>query len=271
MSRIRLIEVSKVYGPAPREALARLAAGEDKAAVLAATGSTAGLDRVSLEIGAGERFVVMGLSGSGKSTLVRHLNRLVDPSAGRIEVDGEDILGYGAAALRDYRRHKVSMVFQGFGLLPHRDVLGNVAYGLEVRGEPRRRAQARAAEWLERVGLAGYAAALPDALSGGMRQRVGLARALAMDTPILLMDEPFSALDPLIRAEMQAQLLELQAALGKTVVFITHDLDEALRLGQRIAILRDGRVVQVDTPERILAAPADDYVRRFVERRAAAG
>jgi glycine betaine/proline transport system ATP-binding protein len=228
-----------------------------------------GVHDLSLAIGAGERFVVMGLSGSGKSTLVRHINRLVEPSSGEILVDGDDILGYGPEALREFRRHKVSMVFQGFGLLPHRTVLDNVAYGLRVRGESRERCLEGARHWIDRVGLEGYENAFPQQLSGGMRQRVGLARALAADTDIILMDEAFSALDPLIRADMQDQLLALHQGLGKTIVFITHDLDEALLIGQRIAMLRDGRLVQVGTPEDILARPADEYVERFVQRRQA--
>lgn len=267
MPTIRIERVVKIFGPAPARALAMLRAGDDKAKVLAATGCTVGLDQVSLSIASGRITVVMGLSGSGKSTLIRHLNRLIEPTAGRIEVDGENILDYDAARLRDYRRRRASMVFQGFGLLPHKTARENVAYGLLVRGEARDAALAAAGTWLERVGLAGYADHYPDALSGGMKQRVGLARALATDSEILLMDEAFSALDPLIRAEMQDQLLALQASLGKTVVFVTHDLDEALRLGDRIAILRDGRLVQEGEAREIVGAPADDYVRRFVARR----
>ncbi|NAT17629.1 ABC transporter ATP-binding protein, partial [Pseudomonas syringae pv. actinidifoliorum] len=214
-------------------------------------------------------FVIMGLSGSGKSTLVRHFNRLIDPTSGEILVDGEDILRYDMKALRQFRRHKISMVFQSFGLLPHKTVLANVAYGLTVRGESKALCQERAQHWVTTVGLKGYENKYPHQLSGGMRQRVGLARALAADTDIILMDEAFSALDPLIRAEMQDQLLELQASLHKTIVFITHDLDEAVRIGNRIAILKDGRLIQVGTPKEILHSPADDYVDRFVQRRVA--
>ena len=210
----------------------------------------------------------MGLSGSGKSTLVRHFNRLIDPSAGEIVIDGENILSLNAAGLREFRRHRVSMVFQNFGLLPHATVLENAAYALRVRGERHDAANQKARTWLGKVGLDGYGDKFPDELSGGMRQRVGLARALAADTEVLLMDEAFSALDPLIRTEMQDQLLELQRTLNKTIVFITHDLDEALRLGTQIAILRDGELVQQGTPEDIVRFPANDYVRRFVERRA---
>jgi glycine betaine/proline transport system ATP-binding protein len=210
----------------------------------------------------------MGLSGSGKSTLVRHFNRLIDPSAGEIVIDGKNILSLNTAGLREFRRHRVSMVFQNFGLLPHATVLENAAYALRVRGERHDAANEKARTWLGKVGLDGYADKFPDELSGGMRQRVGLARALAADTEVLLMDEAFSALDPLIRTEMQDQLLELQRTLNKTIVFITHDLDEALRLGTQIAILRDGELVQQGTPEDIVRFPANDYVRRFVERRA---
>lgn len=211
----------------------------------------------------------MGLSGSGKSTLVRHLNRLIDPTQGQIFIDDENILKLNEKNLKDIRRKKVSMVFQSFALLPHWTVVDNAAFGLLARGMKRAEARAKALEWLDRIGLQPYANSYPDELSGGMRQRVGLARALAADTDIVLMDEAFSALDPLIRTEMQDQLLDLQSRLNKTIVFITHDLDEALRLGNNIAILRDGQVVQVGSGEDILNNPADDYVRRFVERRAA--
>jgi glycine betaine/proline transport system ATP-binding protein len=209
----------------------------------------------------------MGLSGSGKSTLVRHFNRLIEPTEGQIVVDGEDILRLGNRGLREFRRTRVSMVFQGFGLLPTQTTLENVAYGRVVRGESRAAAYEVAQRWIDTVGLGGYAQKYPDELSGGMKQRVGLARALAADTDILLMDEAFSALDPLIRTEMQDQLLTLQSSLKKTIVFITHDIDEALRIGNRIAILRDGRLEQVGTRDEIASAPANDYVRRFVEKR----
>jgi glycine betaine/proline transport system ATP-binding protein len=269
VSNIVLRHVTKVFGDSP-QALALLRAGQGKAQVLAATGANVGLNDVSLDIPAGQVFVIMGLSGSGKSTLVRHLNRLVDPTAGEILVDGEDILALNEAGLRNFRRRKVSMVFQGFGLLTHRTVIDNVAYGLVVRGERSPAAHEAAARWIAKVGLSGYEHKYPDELSGGMKQRVGLARALACDTDILLMDEAFSALDPLIRADMQDQLLALQAELHKTMVFITHDLDEALRLGHRIAMLKDGQLVQVGAPSDILQRPADEYVRRFVEKRASA-
>lgn len=265
--KIVVRNVSKLFGPRTEAALALLGEGRSKAEVLASTGCVVGVQDLSLSVMAGELFVVMGLSGSGKSTLVRHLNRLVDPTQGEVLVNSENILAYDMPRLREYRRRTVSMVFQGFGLLPHRTVLDNVAYGLEVRGEPRAQRHEHAAQWVATVGLTGYEKAYPHQLSGGMRQRVGLARALAADTEILLMDEAFGALDPLIRADMQDQLLELQQRLHKTIVFITHDLDEALRLGNRIALLKDGRLVQVGTPGDILERPADDYVDRFVQRR----
>jgi glycine betaine/proline transport system ATP-binding protein len=268
MSAIELRDVTKVFGRRPEQALALLDQGASKAHILEHTQCVVGVANVSLSIEAGETFVIMGLSGSGKSTLVRHLNRLIDPTRGQVIIEGEDILGYGRRRLRELRRREISMVFQGFGLLPHKNVLDNVAYGLRLRGESRAASHERAHHWIEQVGLAGYAAHWPEQLSGGMRQRVGLARALASDTAILLLDEAFSALDPLIRADLQDQLRDLQSRLHKTIVFITHDLDEALRLGDRIAILRDGHLVQVGTPQHILQHPADDYVSRFVQRRA---
>ena len=267
INKIEVRNVFKVFGNREKDVLAMIRAGKSKEQVLAETGCVVGINDLSLSIAAGEVFVIMGLSGSGKSTLVRHLNRLIDPSSGQILVDGEDILEYDMPALRHFRRHKISMVFQNFGLLPHRNVLDNVAYGLKVRGESTAQCQARARHWITVVGLQGYEQAFIHQLSGGMRQRVGLARALATDTDIILMDEAFSALDPLIRAEMQDQLLELQRTLQKTIVFITHDLDEALRIGNRIAVLKDGQLIQVGTPHEILHAPADDYVDRFVQRR----
>lgn len=269
VNKIEVRNVFKVFGNREKDVLAMIRAGKSKEQVLAETGCVVGINDLSLSIAAGEVFVIMGLSGSGKSTLVRHLNRLIDPSSGQILVDGEDILEYDMPALRHFRRHKISMVFQNFGLLPHRNVLDNVAYGLKVRGESTAQCQARARHWITVVGLQGYEQAFIHQLSGGMRQRVGLARALATDTDIILMDEAFSALDPLIRAEMQDQLLELQKTLHKTIVFITHDLDEAVRIGNRIAILKDGKLIQVGTPREILHSPADEYVDRFVQRRAA--
>jgi glycine betaine/proline transport system ATP-binding protein len=269
MKAIQVRNVYKIFGPASAHArvLDLLRQGASKADVLAKTGCNVGLSNVNLTIEPGQIFVIMGLSGSGKSTLVRHLNRLIEPSAGEILVDGKDILKLNSNGLRELRRYRISMVFQNFGLLPHSTVLENAAYALRTRGESREVAYAGARDWLKKVGLDGYAEKFPDELSGGMRQRVGLARALAADTDVVLMDEAFSALDPLIRTEMQDQLLSLQATLNKTVVFITHDLDEALRLGTQIAILRDGELVQQGSPQDILRHPANDYVRRFVERR----
>lgn len=267
VNKIDVRNVFKVFGSREQEVMALIRDGKSKDEVLAQTGCVVGINDLSLSIRAGEVFVIMGLSGSGKSTLVRHLNRLIDPTSGQILVDGEDILHYDMPALRQFRRHKISMVFQNFGLLPHRNVLENVAYGLKVRGESQAQCDERARHWVSVVGLQGYEQAFVHQLSGGMRQRVGLARALATDTDIILMDEAFSALDPLIRAEMQDQLLELQRTLQKTSVFITHDLDEALRIGNRIAVLRDGQLIQVGTPQEILLTPADDYVNRFVQRR----
>ena len=264
--KIELRNVFKVFGHREKEVMALIREGKSKDQVLAQTGCVVGVNDLSLTIRAAEVFVIMGLSGSGKSTLVRHLNRLIDPTSGQILVDGENILDYDMPALRQFRRHKISMVFQGFGLLPHLNVLDNVAYGLKVRGESKGQCNERARHWISMVGLQGYEQAYVQQLSGGMRQRVGLARALATDTDIILMDEAFSALDPLIRAEMQDQLLELQRTLEKTIVFITHDLDEALRIGNRIAMLKDGQLIQVGTPQEILLSPADDYVERFVQR-----
>ncbi|ORE92570.1 glycine betaine/L-proline ABC transporter ATP-binding protein [Stappia sp. 22II-S9-Z10] len=264
MSLIEVKNVTKIFGPNPKAALQRYRDGLSKEELLAETGHTLGLADVSLSIGKGQIFVIMGLSGSGKSTLIRHFNRLIDPTDGQILVDGDDVIKMSIRQLERFRRTKMSMVFQRFGLMPHRTVLQNVAYGLKVRGVGRAEREAKAMEWIERVGLSGYDGQYPTQLSGGMQQRVGLARALATDAEILLMDEAFSALDPLIRSQMQDQLIELQSELGKTIVFITHDLDEALRIGDQIAILKDGRLSQVGTPPEILLNPADDYVTEFV-------
>ncbi|MDP6806015.1 MAG: glycine betaine/L-proline ABC transporter ATP-binding protein [Rhodospirillales bacterium] len=262
---IEIRNVYKVFGPSPESALPLLREGRGKDDILNDTGHTVGLNDVTLSAEAGETFVVMGLSGSGKSTLIRHLNRLIDPTAGEVIVDGTDVMGLSEAELIEFRRHKASMVFQRFGLFPHRTVLSNASYGLRVQGLDRQSRRDKARRWIDLVGLSGYEDMYPSELSGGMQQRVGLARALATDADILLMDEPFSALDPLIRREMQDLLIELQNKLHKTIVFITHDLDEALRLGDRIAILKDGAVVQFGTPEEILLHPADDYVEAFVK------
>lgn len=262
--KIRVHNVSKILGPKPREALAKVEAGLGKSELLSQTGRVLGLRDISLDIRKGETFVIMGLSGSGKSTLIRHFNRLIDPTAGHILIDGEDVMKLDERGLRELRRHKISMVFQRFALLPHKTVLDNVAYGLMVAGEKPAVARKRAQEQIDLVGLSGFEASYPAQLSGGMQQRVGLARALATNCEILLMDEAFSALDPLIRNDMQSQLKDIQARLHKTIVFITHDLDEALLLGDHIAILKDGELRQTGTGNDILMAPADEYVARFV-------
>jgi len=256
--------VTKIFGPYPKQALRKVKAGMGKTELLAETGHTLGIHDVSLSIEQGEIFVIMGLSGSGKSTLIRHFNRLIDPTDGKIVVEGEDVLKLSNKGLENFRRKRMSMVFQRFGLFPHRTVLENVAYGLEVQGVGEKERHKQAREWIIQVGLEGYEDQYPSQLSGGMQQRVGLARALATDADILLMDEAFSALDPLIRSQMQDQLVELQDKFHKTIVFITHDLDEALKIGDKIAILKDGVLSQVGTPADILMHPADDYVAQFV-------
>ncbi len=255
----------KVFGNNPRKLMSDVKAGKSKDALLQETGHTIGLSDINLSIRRGEVFVIMGLSGSGKSTLIRHFNRLIDPTEGEIRIDGTDIMQYSQRELQQFRRYKISMVFQRFGLLPHRTVKENVGFGLRIQGETKAQRDEKAQQWLSTVGLDGYADQYPAQLSGGQQQRVGLARALCTDAEILLMDEAFSALDPLIRSEMQDQLIELQEKLHKTIIFITHDLDEALRLGDRIAILRDGKLVQVGEPVDILLQPADDYVEAFVK------
>jgi glycine betaine/proline transport system ATP-binding protein len=256
--------VWKVFGPRPDRVVGSELADLPRAELEARTGCVAAVRDVSFDVPEGCVFVVMGLSGSGKSTLVRCLSGLIEPSAGQVNIDGEDIASCPPEWLRNLRRERVSMVFQHFGLMPHRRVLDNVAFGLEVQGKSKAQRHARAADMLDLVGLSGLGDSYPDELSGGMQQRVGLARALANDPEILLFDEPFSALDPLIRRDMQDEVARLQRELQKTVVFITHDLHEALKLGDQIAIMRDGRFVQVDTPEAVVARPVDEYVRDFV-------
>jgi glycine betaine/proline transport system ATP-binding protein len=263
-SALKVDELWKIFGPKSDKVLGTADAELSRADLKAKTGCVVGVRDVSFDVAPGEVFVVMGLSGSGKSTLVRLLTRLIEPTSGTVTMNGEDITGASAARLRDVRRNQVSMVFQHFGLLPHRQVLDNVAYGLEVRGVPKKERRARAAEIVDLVGLTGYEKSYPDQLSGGMQQRVGLARALAGDPDMLLFDEPFSALDPLIRRDMQAEVIRLHHELGKTMVFITHDLSEALKLGDRILIMRDGAIVQIGTPDEVVARPADDYVKDFV-------
>ncbi|SER21185.1 glycine betaine/proline transport system ATP-binding protein [Amphritea atlantica] len=261
---IKIEGLYKLFGNNPKKFMPLVHAGKSKDEILAETGHTLGLKDINLTINKGEIFVIMGLSGSGKSTLIRHFNRLIDPTEGVIEVEGTDVMKLPQKELEQFRRHKMSMVFQRFGLLPHKSVIDNVAYGLAIQGVSKSESGAKAKEWLKAVGLAGYEDQYPAQLSGGQQQRVGLARALCTDAEILLMDEAFSALDPLIRSEMQDQLIELQEQLHKTIIFITHDLDEALRIGDRIAILKDGEMVQQGEPEDILLHPADDYVEAFV-------
>ncbi len=265
MSKIEVRNIYKIFGSQPGRWLEEARNGIRKDELLAKSGHTLGLRDISLSIEHGSIYVIMGLSGSGKSTLIRHFNRLIEPTAGQILVDDVDVMSLGGKALMQFRQQKISMVFQRFGLFPHRTVLENAAYGLQVQGMGRAAREEKATYWLEQVGLQGFEKQYPHQLSGGMQQRVGLARALATDADILLMDEAFSALDPLIRREMQDQLLELQARLNKTIVFITHDLDEALRLGNRIAILKDGELIQEGSPEDILLSPASDYVQAFLQ------
>ena len=265
MSKIEIKNVYKIFGNSPTEVLPMVKNGASKEEVLEKTGHTVGLDNVSLSIEEGETFVCMGLSGSGKSTLIRHLNRLIDPTDGDIIVDGTNIMELDEQQLIDFRKHELSMVFQRFGLFPHKTVIENVSYGLEIQGIQIEERKKKAMAQIESVGLQGFEDQYPSQLSGGMQQRVGLARALATNPEILLMDEAFSALDPLIRSDMQNQLIELQAKLKKTIVFITHDLDESLRLGDHIGILNGGRLVQAGTPEEIIMSPADDYVEAFVK------
>lgn len=267
MGKIEIRNVFKIFGHQESKGLELARQGMGKDEVLSKSGCSVGLNNISMTIEPGKIFVIMGLSGSGKSTLVRHLNRLIEPTSGEVLFDGQNILDLSPKALRDFRTHHISMVFQSFALMPHRTVLQNVIYGQRVRGTSRQKAREIGQQWIDAVNLSGYENKYPHELSGGMRQRVGLARALAADTDVILMDEAFSALDPLIRAEMQDQLLELQTKLSKTIIFITHDLEEALRIGSEIAILKDGELVQVGKPAEILKNPANDYVARFVERR----
>ena len=262
--QITIENVFKVFGDTPQTALDLVRQGHSKQEILARTGQSIGVFDASFTIAPGEIFVVMGLSGSGKSTLVRMLNRLIEPTAGRILVDDVDINQLSDAQMRSLRRKDISMVFQSFALMPHMTVLDNTAFGLELAGVGRTERQQLAAQALAQVGLEGWGASYPDELSGGMQQRVGLARALASDPSILLMDEAFSALDPIIRTEMQSELMRLQQVKRRTIVFISHDLDEAMRIGDHIAIMKDGHVVQVGTPDEILRNPANDYVRSFV-------
>ncbi|MBS99479.1 MAG: proline/glycine betaine ABC transporter ATP-binding protein ProV [Oceanospirillaceae bacterium] len=261
--KLEVKHLYKIFGDDPSEAFKLLEQGVSKEDIFERTGLTVGVQDANLEIHEGEIFVVMGLSGSGKSTLVRLLNRLIEPSRGQVLIDGEDIAAINEEALREVRRRKISMVFQSFALMPHMSVLENTAFGLEIAGEPVAKRHEKALSALRQVGLEAFANSYPDELSGGMQQRVGLARALANDPDVLLMDEAFSALDPLIRTEMQDELVALQNKHQRTIVFISHDLDEAMRIGDRIAIMQGGIVVQVGTPDEILNNPANDYVRSF--------
>ncbi|KIH77673.1 glycine betaine/proline transport system ATP-binding protein [Geoalkalibacter ferrihydriticus] len=264
-AKIRVENVFKIFGRDPGRGIKMLDEGLGKDAIMEKTRLAVGVDDASFEVAEGELLVVMGLSGSGKSTLLRCINRLIEPTAGKVVIDGVDVTALNAEELRRLRMKKFGMVFQRFALLPHRTVLQNTEFGLEIQGvEPATRTQ-KARDALKLVGLSGWEDSAPDELSGGMQQRVGLARALAVDPDILLMDEAFSALDPLIRREMQDELLSLQSRMRKTILFITHDLDEALKLGDRIIIMKDGRIVQIGTPEDILTNPATEYVERFVE------
>ena len=265
-SKIDVSNLIKMFGPGPRAVQAALnlfTAGVSKAEILARTGGVLAVAGVSFRIKEGEIYMIMGLSGSGKSTLVRCINRLIEPTSGSVRIDGEDIFEKNKSELREIRRTRMSMVFQNFALLPHKTVLDNVEFGLKLRGEAKAERTDRAMETIEQVGLAGWEQHFPDNLSGGMQQRLGLARALANDPEILLMDEPFSALDPLIRSEMQNELIELQERLRKTIVFITHDFQEAVKLGDRIAIMRDGEIIQVGGPAQLVSRPANDYVQKF--------
>ncbi|HHT05567.1 MAG TPA: glycine betaine/L-proline ABC transporter ATP-binding protein [Hydrogenispora sp.] len=263
--KIVVKNLTKVFGSRPRLALDRLKKGWTKKAILQKTGQTVGVNNVSFTINEGEFFVIMGLSGSGKSTLIRCFNLLNRPTAGEILVDGENIVKYDQNRLRKFRQEKVAMVFQQFGLFTHRTVLGNIEYGLEIKGVEKNKRREIALKTLAEVGLKGWEDKMPQELSGGMQQRVGLARALANDPDILLMDEPFSALDPLIRREMQSELLDLQAKMKKTIIFITHDLNEAFKLGDRVAVMKDGSIVQIGTPEEILNHPSNEYIAEFVK------
>ncbi|MEK4306835.1 MULTISPECIES: quaternary amine ABC transporter ATP-binding protein [Oceanobacillus] len=265
MAVVEAKNLSKIFGKNIGQSIKMLDQGMSKEEILKKTGNTVGVNRASFSVEEGEIFVIMGLSGSGKSTLVRLINRLIEPSEGSILIDGKELATLDKKALRQVRREKLGMVFQQFALFPHRTILQNAAFGLEVQGVDKSERDKKAEESLKLVGLGDYMHQKPGQLSGGMQQRVGLARALANDPKVLLMDEAFSALDPLIRKEMQDELIDLQSSMKKTIVFITHDLDEALRLGDRIALMKDGAIVQIGTPEEILMNPANDYVEKFVE------
>jgi len=264
-SKISIKGLYKVFGDRPNDAIQNILNGMSKEQLLNEHGNILGLNNINIDVPAKQLHVIMGLSGSGKSTLIRHINRLIEPTLGKVIIDGNNIMEMSKEELREFRRHKASMVFQKFGLLPHRNVVQNVSYGLLVQGVGEGEAKERTKVWIDKVGLTGFEKYYPAQLSGGMQQRVGLARALATDAEILLMDEAFSALDPLIRTNMQDVLLGLQKELHKTIIFITHDLDEALRLGDEISFLRDGKVIQRGNPQDIILRPADDYINDFIK------
>ena len=265
LNKLEVKHLTKIFGKRQKQALEMVQQAKSKTEILEKTGATVGVYDVNFEVQTGEIFVIMGLSGSGKSPLIRLLNRLIDPTSGDIYIDGQDVAKMNEEELRDVRRHKLNMVFQNFGLFPHRTILENTEFGLEVRGVDKEERTRLAEQALDNAGLLSFKDQYPDQLSGGMQQRVGLARALANNPDILLMDEAFSALDPLIRREMQDELLDLQAEHERTIIFITHDLNEALRIGDRIAIMADGQIMQIGTGEEILTNPANDFVREFVE------
>ncbi len=265
MIKVEVRNLYKIFGPTPKKIYPLIKQGINKDQILKQTGHGIGVNNATFSVEEGEVFVVMGLSGSGKSTLIRCLNRLIEPTSGEIFIDGENIVGCSKETLQTVRRKKIAMIFQNFALLPHRTILDNVAFGLEIQNEDLEKRNKKSLESLELVGLKGYEHSMPSELSGGMQQRVGLARALATNPDILLMDEAFSALDPLIRKEMQDELLSIQSTMHKTIIFITHDLDEALKIGDRIAIMKDGLIVQIGTPEEILNNPANEYVKEFVQ------
>ena len=262
---IEIRDLYKIFGASPKRYMDAVRGGLSKTELGKSHGHILGLNNINISVAAGKIQVVMGLSGSGKSTLIRHINRLIEPTSGSIVIDGRNILEMSELELREFRRNRTAMVFQRFSLLPHRTVIDNVTFGAEIRGMDKAKSRDTGMRWIERVGLHGFELRYPHELSGGMQQRVGLARALANDASILLMDEAYSSLDPLIRTDMQTMLLDLQSELGKTIVFITHDLDEALRIGDNIVILRDGSIIQQGDSQDILLNPADDYIRRFIK------
>lgn len=264
-TKIKVEHLTKIFGPNPQAITERLKKGESKESILEKTGHTVGVYDISFEVAESEIFVIMGLSGSGKSTLIRCLNMLNKPTTGKVIIDGDDITSFPKKRLRQLRQNKIAMVFQNFGLFTHRTVIDNVTYGLEIKGVEKEERNETGKELLKIVGLKGWEDKMPSELSGGMQQRVGLARALATDPDILLMDEPFSALDPLIRREMQLELLEIMSKLKKTIIFITHDVNEAFQIGDRVAVMKDGVIEQVGTPEEVLDQPNSDYIKEFVK------